>query len=121
MLKLIVFACCIALIILLTSKKPALVKSRFHGYWNGRCNYEETDIMWNVLINDEGQVKGTAFVKEDQQFDLVGKAEANGYYLMAGMYGDQKFQFEGAISEFSANGSFTLNGVEKGEWFSSKN
>lgn len=116
MLKLFIFGCCIALIILLTSKKPALVKSRFHGYWNGSCNYHENKITWNILINDDGHINGHAIMNIDKQFDLVGKAESNGYCLLAGMLDDQKFQFEGSINEISAFGTLSVNGTEKGEW-----
>ena len=120
MLKLIIFGCCIALIILLTSKKPALVKSRFHGFWNGSCNYQENMITWNVLINDEGHINGQAMIDNDKQFDLVGKAESNGYCLLAGMLNDQKFQFEGSMNEISAFGTFSIHGTEAGDWNASK-
>lgn len=116
MIKLITFGCCIALIILLTSKRPALVQSRFHGYWTGRCNVDDSQITLNVLINDEGKISGIAFIQEEEQFDIIGKAEANGYCNMVGMFKEAKFQFEGSINESTAFGTFTKNGMETSEW-----
>ncbi len=121
MIKLIIFGCCIALIIFLTSKKPALVKSRFHGYWMGSCLYEDSTLTWNVLITDDGHIKGAAFISGDIQFDVTGKVEANGYFLLAGMYLNKKFQYEGSINEISAFGTFSVDGIEIAEWNALKN
>ena len=96
--------------------------SEYKGQWSGIFIGEDTGI-WNVTINSDGAVNGTAVSDSFTTFpfSLHGNITENGYFDAEADLGVGVIDFEGQIQNSSVSGTWTSTiGNIQGTWSGKK-
>ena len=92
---------------------------KYEGSWKGSYTGADDSGEWEVSINDEGEVEGTARSEQfpDYPFPLEGVISETGKFDATASFFGQKVEFVGQAQEETASGTWeNVTGEFSGKW-----